>query len=112
VSAGLREAEFESKAAARQNVAALSLRSGRDVKLLAALTLARAGDTAKAKSLVEQLDRTASTDTMLKLYCLPTVHGAIEVSKNNPLQGIQALEAAAPYELGGPLTFPYPPLFG
>jgi tetratricopeptide (TPR) repeat protein len=108
VSAGLREAEFESKAAARQNVAtALSLRSGRDVKLLAALTLARAGDTAKAKSLVEQLDRTASTDTMLKLYCLPTVHGAIEVSKNNPLQGIQALEAAAPYELGGPLTFPY-----
>jgi hypothetical protein len=67
------------------------------------------GDTARAKRLVEQLERerTASTDTMLKLYCLPTIHGAIEISKNNPSQGILYLEAAAPYELGGPLGFPY-----
>jgi serine/threonine protein kinase/Flp pilus assembly protein TadD len=108
--AGLREAEFGNTAAARENTeAALSLQSGSDVKMLAALTLARVGDTAKAKRLVEQLERerTASTDTMLKLYCLPTIHGAIEISKNNPLQGILDLEAAAPYELGGPLGFPY-----
>jgi len=106
--AGFREAEFENTAAARQNAdAALSLQSGRDVKLLAALTLARAGDTAKAKRLVEQLERTASTDTMLKLYCLPTIHGAIEISKNNPSQGIRDLEPAVPYELGGTLAFPY-----
>ena len=109
-SAGLREAEFGNVAAARENAdAALSLQSGGDVKLLVALTLARLGDTAKAKKLVEELEKekNASTDTMLKLYCLPTVHGAIEISKNNPAQGILALEAAAPYELGGPLTFPY-----
>ncbi len=57
--AGLREAEFGNPAAARQNAdAALSLSSGRDVKLLAALTLARAGDTADARKLVEQLERT------------------------------------------------------
>jgi eukaryotic-like serine/threonine-protein kinase len=106
--AGFREAEFENTAAARQNAdSALSLQSGRDVKLLAALTLARAGDTAKAKRLVDQLERTASTDTMLKLYCLPTIHGAIEISKNNPSQGIRDLEAAVPYELGGTLAFPY-----
>ncbi len=108
--AGLREAEFGNTAAARENTdAALSLQSGSDVKLLAALTLARVGDTAKAKRLVEQLERerTASTDTMLKLYCLPAIHGAIEISKNNPSQGILDLEAAAPYELGGPLGFPY-----
>ena len=106
--AGLREAEFGDPAAARQNAeAALSLQSGRDVKLLAALALARAGDTAKAKRLVEELERTASTDTMLKLYCLPTIHGAIEISKNNPSQGIQNLEATLPYELGGTLAFPY-----
>jgi serine/threonine protein kinase len=106
--AGFREAEFENTAAARQNAdAALSLQSGRDVKLLAALTLARAGDTAKAKGLVDQLERTASTDTMLKLYCLPTIYGAIEISKNNPSQGIRDLEATMPYELGGTLAFPY-----
>jgi eukaryotic-like serine/threonine-protein kinase len=108
--AGLREAEFGNTAAARENAdAALSMQSGSDVKLLAALTLARVGDTAKAKRLVEELDRerTASTDTMLKLYCLPTIRSAIEISKNNPSQGILDLEAAAPYELGGPLGFPY-----
>ena len=77
--------------------------------MLAALTLARAGDTARAKRLVEELEgeRNASTDTMLKVYCLPTVHGAIEISKNNPSQGIVDLEAAVPYELGGTLSFAY-----
>ncbi|MCU1225484.1 MAG: serine/threonine protein kinase with repeat [Edaphobacter sp.] len=106
--AGLREAEFGNTAAAQENLdAALSLQSGRDVKLLAALTLARAGETAKAKRLVEELERTASTDTMLRLYCLPTIHGAIEISKNNPSQGILDLEAAVPYELGGTLSFAY-----
>jgi serine/threonine protein kinase/Flp pilus assembly protein TadD len=106
--AAVREAEFGNPVAARQNAeAALSLQSGRDVKLLAALALARAGDTAKAKKLFEQLETSASSDTMLKLYCLPAIHGAIEISKNNPAQGILDLEAAAPYELGGTLAFPY-----
>jgi serine/threonine protein kinase/tetratricopeptide (TPR) repeat protein len=106
--AGLREAEFGNTAEARKDAeAALSLQSGRDVKLVAALVLARAGDTAKARRLVEQLESTASTDTMLKLYCLPAIHGAIEISKNNPSQGVLDLEAAAPYELGGTLAFPY-----
>jgi hypothetical protein len=108
--AGLREAEFGNPAAARHNVdAALSLSSGRDIKLLAALTLARAGDTTNAKKLVEQLklEKTASTNTMLKFYCLPTIDAAIEISKNNPSQAILDLEATMPYELGGPLMFPY-----
>ncbi|MGB7464960.1 MAG: serine/threonine-protein kinase [Candidatus Acidiferrum sp.] len=108
--AGLREAEFGNPAAARHNVdVALSLSSGRDIKLLAALTLARAGDTTNAKKLVEQLKRekTASTNTLLKFYCLPTIDAAIENSKNNPSQAILDLEATMPYELGGPLMFPY-----
>jgi serine/threonine protein kinase/Flp pilus assembly protein TadD len=108
--AGLREAEFGNPAAARQNVhAALSLSSGRNIKLLAALTLARAGDATNAKRLVEQLklEQTASSNTMLKFYCLPTIDAAIEVSKSNPSQAILDLEAAMPYELGGPLMFAY-----
>jgi len=108
--AGLREAEFGNPAAARHNAdAALSLSSGRDVKLLAALTLARTGDTTNAKKLVEQLklEKTASTNTMLKFYCLPTIDAAIEISNRNPSQAILDLEATTPYELGGPLMFPY-----
>ena len=108
--AGLREAEFGNRAAARHNAdAALSLSSGRDVKLLAALTLARTGDTTYAKKLVEQvkLEKTALTNTMLKFYCLPTIDAAIEISNHNPSQAILDIEATKPYELGGPLMFPY-----
>ena len=108
--AGLREAEFGNPAAARHNVdAALSLSSGRDIKLLAALTLARAGDSTNAKKLVEQLklERTAATNTMLKFYSLPTIDAAIEISKSNPSRAILDLEATMPYELGGPLMFAY-----
>jgi hypothetical protein len=105
--AGLREAEFGDPAAARQNVdAALALSSGRDVKLLAALALARAGDIANAKRLSEELKTTASENTMLKFYSLPTIDAAIEISKKNPAQAVLDLEATMPYELGGTLTFP------
>ncbi len=108
VTAGLREAEFGNIAAASRDVdAALSMQSGNDVKLLAALTLARAGDSAKAIRLIEELERTSPADAMLKLYCLPTIHGAIEISRGNPSKGIQSLEATVPYDLGGPLAFPY-----
>ena len=106
--AGLREAEYGNAAAARQNVnAALSLSSGRDVLLLAALSLARAGNTATAKKLIAQLDKTAFTNTLLKFYCLPTINAAMEISKGNPSQAVLNLEAAMPYELGGTLSFPY-----
>ena len=110
MAAGLRDAEFGNPAAAKENVnAALSLSSGREIKLVAALTLARAGDTSNAKKLVEQLklEKTASTNTMLKFYCLPTIDAAIEISKYKPSQAILDLEATMPYELGGPLMFPY-----
>jgi len=55
VNAALREAEFGSPAAAKQGVAAaLTLAPGRDVKLFAALTLAQAGEAARARTIVEE----------------------------------------------------------
>jgi hypothetical protein len=56
---------------------------------------------------VEPLELTSSKNTLLKLYCLPTIDAAIELSKNNPSQAVLNLEATMPYELGGTLTFPY-----
>jgi eukaryotic-like serine/threonine-protein kinase len=104
--AALREAEFGNAAAAKQKVdAALTLAPGRDVRVLAAMTLARAGDTARAKSIVEQLEKSEATNTMLKLYWLPTIHAAIELSGGNASQTLISLEAAAPYDLGGPQPF-------
>ena len=102
-SAALREAELGDSASARRGVtAALALSQGRDVKVLAALALARTGDAPGAKKLVEELEKTYPTNTLLKLYWLPTINAAIELSRGNSSQVLVYLEAAAPYELGGP----------
>ncbi len=103
VNAALREAEFGNTAAAKNDVAAaLALAPGRDVKLLAALTLARIGETAGAKAIVGELEKNYASDTMLKVYWLPTIKAAMELNANNATQAVMILEAAAPYELGQP----------
>src|SRR3989442_193383 len=103
VNAALREAEFGNVAAAKQGVtAALALAPGRDVKVLAALTLARVGDAARAKAMVQALEKSDPLNTVLKLYWLPTLKAAIELNSGNSAQALVFLEAAAPYELGEP----------
>jgi eukaryotic-like serine/threonine-protein kinase len=106
VNAALREAEFGNAEEAKQDVAAaLALAPGRDVKVLAALTLARAGDVARAKAMFVELEKSDSTNTVFKLYWLPTLNAAIELNGGSSAQALVSLEAAAPYELGGPPPF-------
>ncbi len=101
--AALREAEFGDNASANQGVtAALSLAPGRDVKLFAAIALARIGEAERAQVLVEELEKNYPSNTVLKLYWLPTVKAAIALNKGNAAQVLIFLEAAAPYELGSP----------
>ena len=108
VNAALREAELGNAASARQGVAAaLALSEGREAKMLAALTLARSGDAGRAKVLVSELGKNYPTDTMLKVYWLPTFNAAVELDKGNPSQALVDLEVAAPYELGTPLLINY-----
>ena len=103
VNAAVREGEFGNVAAAKQDVgAALALAPGRYVKVLSALALARVGDTARAKAMVEQLEKSDPLNTVLKLYWLPTLKAAIELQAGNSAQALVSLEAAAPCELGGP----------
>jgi serine/threonine protein kinase/tetratricopeptide (TPR) repeat protein len=98
--AGWTEAELGNIASARQKaVEALALSSGRDVKVLAALTLARIGDTPKAKLLVEELEKSFPTNTLLKFYWLPVIRAAVELSNGHSSEAIVDLEGAAPYEL-------------
>jgi eukaryotic-like serine/threonine-protein kinase len=106
VNGALREAEFGNTTTAKQDVeAALTLSPGRDVKLLAALALARVSESARAKTIVEELERSFPLDTVLKVYWLPTVKAAIQLNASNPAQAVVFLEAAAPYELGAPPQF-------
>jgi serine/threonine protein kinase/tetratricopeptide (TPR) repeat protein len=103
VNAALREAEVGNAAGARQGVsAALALLPGRDVRVIAALTLARTGDSARAKTLADELEKQNSNNAMMKLYWLPVIRAAVELEKGNPAQTRVDLEAAAPYELGSP----------
>src|SRR2546425_4339094 len=106
VNAALREAEFGNAPAAKQGVtAALALAPGRDVKMLAALTPARFGDTARAKAMMEELEKSNPSNTVFKLYWLPALKAAIELNEGNSAQALVLLEAAAPYESGGPPPF-------
>jgi eukaryotic-like serine/threonine-protein kinase len=106
INEALREAEFGNTALARQDVvAALKLSPGRNVKLLASLTLARTGETAQAKALADELEKNYPSETVLKVYWLPTLRAALDLNLNNSTQALESLEAAAPYELGEPQQF-------
>lgn len=100
--AATREAELGNAPLARQGVAAaLALSSGRDVKVQAALALARIGDVAQARPLVEDLQKNYPNNTLLKFYSLPSINAAIEINRGNPSRALELLVAAAPYELAG-----------
>jgi tetratricopeptide (TPR) repeat protein len=103
VNAALREAELGRSDEAKRGVKdALTLAPGRDVNVLAALALARIGETARAKTLVQKLAKTYPSNTMLKFYWLPTVNAAMELKQGHSSQALALLEAGAPYELGWP----------
>jgi eukaryotic-like serine/threonine-protein kinase len=99
----LREVEVGNLAAARQGVArALALAPGRDVKVLAAVVLARSGDTGQSKTMLEALRKSEPTNTYLKVYWFPVIEASIAMAQQAPDRAIVALEPALPYELGGP----------
>ena len=101
VNAALREAESGNVPAAKHGVtASMALSPGRDVRIVAALTLARIGDAPQVKKLLDELKKDYPTNTMLNLYWFPTISAALELSQNHPDQAIVELEPTAPYELG------------
>ncbi len=99
----LREAELGNGAAARQGVArALALAPGRDVKVISAVVLARSGETAQSRTILEALEKSEPTNTYLKVYWFPVIEASIAMAQQAPDRAIVALEPALPYELGGP----------
>jgi serine/threonine protein kinase/tetratricopeptide (TPR) repeat protein len=103
INAALREAEFGNTAVAKQQIAAaLALSPGRDVKLFAGLAMARVGETAGAKAIFDEMEKTYPSNLLMKDYWLPTIKAATELNANNPAQAVLSLEAALPYELGAP----------
>lgn len=112
VNAALREAELGNDRTARQEVAkALALSPGRDVKVIAALALARTGDASRAEALCKEMEKTYPTNTLMKFYWLPSLRAAIEIRNNKPSRALLGLEPTATYELGladGYINYLYP----
>jgi eukaryotic-like serine/threonine-protein kinase len=101
--AALREALFGHAAGGRERAAAaLALSTGRDVKYGAALALAMAGDVARAQAFADDLAKRFPEDTLVQFNYLPTLRAQLALGHNDASKAIQALEAAAPYELGDP----------
>ena len=116
MNAALREAEVGNIAQARtETAAALALASTREVRILANLVLARSGDSLRAKTMADELEKQNPVNTVIVGYWLPTTRAAIEMNRNNPAKAIELLQAATSYELGDPLPevefggFLYPP---
>jgi DNA-binding winged helix-turn-helix (wHTH) protein/Flp pilus assembly protein TadD len=99
--AALREALFGNAPKARQrSAAALALSADRDVQYGAALALALAGNASLAQKLAEDLGKRFPEDTLVRYNYLPTIHAQLSLSRNDTSKAIEALQAAAPYELG------------
>src|SRR5208282_4773316 len=60
------------------------------------------GETPRAKAIVDELEKSYPSETILKVYWLPTIKAAVEMNAHNFTQAVMFLEAAAPYELGEP----------
>ncbi|HXM93567.1 MAG TPA: protein kinase [Candidatus Dormibacteraeota bacterium] len=104
--ASLREAEFGNATEAKKDAqAALAMVPGRDVRTLAALAFARAGDLPGAQKMADQLEKENPENSILKFYWLPAIRAAIEIHRNNAGKAIGVLEPAVSYELGEPQTF-------
>jgi tetratricopeptide (TPR) repeat protein len=103
VNAALREAEYGNAAEASKEVAeALRLAAGRDVKGVAALGLARAGNVAGAEKLLRDLEKEFPANTVIQVYWAPTIRAAIAIHQGNSRAALELLQAVAPYELGSP----------
>jgi eukaryotic-like serine/threonine-protein kinase len=97
-----REAVFGNLKEAEQHaMAALGLSSGRDVQYGTALALAAAGNN-KTESLADRLQKQFPEDTIVRFIYLPTIQAELALKRNDPAKAIDALQAAAPYELGSP----------
>jgi tetratricopeptide (TPR) repeat protein len=101
--AALREVESGNREQARAEAnAALKLAPNRYVRALAALALARAGDTAGAEKLAAELDKSFPLDTLVQRYWLPTIRAGVALERKDPNHAIELLNVASTIELGAP----------
>lgn len=107
--AAMWEALYGNAAEARRHGnAALAVSKGRDTQYLSALALATIGDSARAQSVAEELERRYLDDTVVRFNYLPTLRAQLALAAGkNAAKAVELLAATAAYELGvsGSSTF-------
>jgi len=99
------EAYFGNRAAAKERArAALELGKGRDVKYAAAFALALSGDGSGSQRLAEDLAKRFPEDTPVQFEYLPTLRALFALSQKAPLDALERLQTALPYDLAMPGT--------
>jgi tetratricopeptide (TPR) repeat protein len=97
----LRDVESGNREQARADAnAAVKLAPNREVRAMAALALARAGDAAGAENLADELEKTFPRDTLVQRYWLPTIRAGVALERKDPNQAIELLKVASTIELG------------
>jgi DNA-binding winged helix-turn-helix (wHTH) protein len=99
----LREALFGNADAAQQGaLGALKTSKGRDVEYGVAVTVALSGNFALAQKLASDLEMRFPEDTAVRSSYLPTLRALLLIHDGDPAKALDALQNAAPYELGQP----------
>jgi eukaryotic-like serine/threonine-protein kinase len=95
----LREAEAGNSSRARE-IGTLALKQDQTKysKLLLALAFARAGDSAQALKIANDIGRQAPLDTLIQKYCLPMIRAAAKLDSNDPAAAIDILRDAERYK--------------
>src|SRR5437667_11334215 len=82
INAALREAEFGNAEEARPAITpALALSDFRDIKVIAALAFARAGDSNRAAALADEIAKSYPSDTLIQQFWLGTIRASIEINR-------------------------------
>jgi eukaryotic-like serine/threonine-protein kinase len=99
------EAHFGNAAEAkRRAAAALDLAKGRDVEYSAAFALALSGESSASQRLAVDLEKRFPEDTPVQFEYLPTLRALSALTHGAPLDAVEHLERARPYDLALPGT--------
>jgi tetratricopeptide (TPR) repeat protein/predicted Ser/Thr protein kinase len=99
------EAHFGNRDMAGERArAALGLAKGRDVTYAAAFALALSGDRSRSQQLAEDLAKRFPEDTPVQFEYLPTLRALFALHDNAPLDAVECLQTAIPYDLAMPGT--------
>jgi len=97
----LREAELGvGHNATEDALSALSLSPTPNVRAVAALALARAGETGRAEVITKAIENEYPADSIVRTYWNASTQAAIALNRRQPAKALSVLEAAAVTELG------------